>query len=87
MALCISVEKKNAERARQLLILQNALDPSREPASDSKFVYFPVTKKIELGIGKLISKKLKLRKFKPHSLEEALKGQLRSSHFCPGPST
>ncbi|VVC03416.1 tRNA (guanine(37)-N1)-methyltransferase Trm5b [Candidatus Burarchaeum australiense] len=79
--LCLAVEKKNAERARQLLIAQGALDLSREPASDSKSVYFPITKKISVSVGKITSKKLESRKLKPHSLEEALKGKLPASQL------
>ncbi len=80
--LCIAVEKQNAERARQLLIAQDALDSTREPASDSKFVYFPVVGKISIPLGKLSSKKLKPRAFKPHSLEEAMKGKIPAAQLA-----
>ncbi|MDO8339064.1 MAG: class I SAM-dependent methyltransferase family protein [Candidatus Burarchaeum sp.] len=83
--LCLAVEKKNAERARQLLIAQDALDSARKPTSDSKFVYFPIKNKLDIGLGKLVSKKLKPRKFKPHSLEEAMKGKIPAAkiHLLP----
>ena len=73
MTLCVAVKKSDAEKVRRQLLAQNALDLSRYPTRDSKYVYFPVTKKVK-GL-RIVQRKLKSRKLKPHSLKEALRGK------------
>ncbi|MFA6035361.1 MAG: class I SAM-dependent methyltransferase family protein [Candidatus Micrarchaeia archaeon] len=74
MPLTIAVPKEKAESTRKLLLSQHALDFTRAPARDGRFVYFPVTKKIA-GF-RTASKKLQQNKPKPASLEEALQHKL-----------
>jgi len=74
MPLSIAVPKQEAEKAHKLLLSQHALDFTRSPARDSKYVYFPVTKRIA-GFT-LTNKKLQSNKPKPASLQEALQHKL-----------
>ena len=43
--MCAKVEKKNAEKARKLLISKGVFNTTYSPISDKSHVYFPVTGK------------------------------------------
>ncbi|RLG20056.1 tRNA (guanine-N1)-methyltransferase, partial [Candidatus Micrarchaeota archaeon] len=82
MTLCIAVPKADAEKARQMLLAQHALDLTRHPTRDENYVYFPVSKKVKIKGAKLVKKKLKTRKQKPHSLREALQNKLTEKQLA-----
>jgi len=46
MTLCAKVEKRNAEKARKMLISKGIFDKTHSPKSDKSHVYFPVTSKV-----------------------------------------
>lgn len=46
MVLCAVAPRKKAERVRRMLIAKRLLDFTHKPEADSKFVYFPATKRI-----------------------------------------
>ncbi|VVB73861.1 tRNA (guanine(37)-N1)-methyltransferase Trm5b [uncultured archaeon] len=50
MTLCAKVGKRNAEKARKLLISRGVFDKSHAPISDNDYVYFPVTGRISSSL-------------------------------------
>ena len=46
MTLCAKVEKRDAEKAKKLLISKGVFDTGHSPKSDRSYVYFPVTGKV-----------------------------------------
>ena len=77
MALCLKVERQNAEKERKKLSIACALDNSYVPARGRKYVYFPVNEGAKLPSGtKLVEKKLERRSERPKTLREALAGKL-----------
>ena len=46
MTLCAKVEKRDAEKARKMLISKSIFDKTHSPKSDKSHVYFPVTSRV-----------------------------------------
>jgi tRNA (guanine37-N1)-methyltransferase len=80
MAKCIKVEKKIAQKTKNLLIDKGLLDREHAPVTSGEHVYFPVTGKVD-GF-EILEKKLEKLSLKPNSLSVALAGVLSPSEIA-----
>jgi len=68
MTLVLKVDKKNGERAKEILIQKSYFDSEYKPNSDKNFIYFPVTSKFKTTFGTFGTRNLIKVKTKPTSL-------------------